>query len=129
MSVFMTYIDENHVTRYRDRIRTSSDGKRGFGWNPFHHHTVSRVPQNCDRCHPVADGAGPDNSATLRETYGFGNGKFLTADGDGVVHDLSAFLDDSGELISDFPHPDTGPVPAATRERAMGIEVVPHPRQ
>ena len=128
MSVFMTYVDAEGVTRFRDRIRTSSEGKRGFGWNPFHHHTVSRVPQNCDRCHPVAPDAGPDNSATLRETYGFGNGKFVTADGDGVLHDLSAFLDESGELISDFPHPNTGPVPAVTRQKAMSIQVVPQSR-
>jgi len=128
MSIFMSYRDENGVEQYADRVRTSSDGRRGFGWNPFHHHTVSRVPQNCDRCHPVADGAGPDNTATLRETYGFGNGNFMSVDGDGVVHDLSAFLDESGNLISDFPHANTGPVPEAVRERAQSIEVVPYPR-
>ena len=128
MSVFLSYRDENGVERYTDRVRTTSDGRIGFGWNPFHHHTVSRVPQNCDQCHPVADGAGPDNSATLRETYGFGNGKFTSVDGDGVVHDLSAFLDESGNLISDFPHANTGPVPTAVRERALSIPVVPHPR-
>ena len=111
MSVFVSYIDEQGVTHFRDRVRTSGDGKVGFGWNPFHHHTVSRVPQNCERCHPMADGAGPDNADLLRETYGFGNGRFIVEDGDGVSYDLSAHLDDEGELISDFPHPNTGPLP------------------
>ena len=126
MSVFMTYIDENGVTQYRDRTRTSGDGKRGFGWNPFHHHTVSRVPQNCDQCHPAE---GEDNTATLRTTYGFGSGQFMATDGLGNEYDLSAFLDEDGELISDFPHPNTGPVPTDVRERALSIEVVPQPRQ
>ena len=126
MSIFMTYIDENGETRYKDRVRTSGEGRKGFGWNPFHHHTVSRVPQNCDACHPDADA---DNTETLRQTYGFGNGRVVVEDGDGVAHDLSAFLDEEGELTGDFPHPNTGPVPAEIRERALSIEVVPHPRQ
>ena len=128
MSVFVTYIDAEGVTRYRDRARTSFEGRVGFGWNPFHHHTVSRVPQNCDRCHPVAPDVG-DNTQTLRETYGFGRGEYLIIDGDGVVHDTGAFLDEAGELMAEFPHPGTGPVPSDVRQRALSIEVVPHPRQ
>ena len=128
MSVFLSYIDASGATHFQDRIRTSADGKNGFGWTPFFHHTVSRTPLNCDRCHPVAAGSGPDHTVTLRETYGFGNGDMLVADGDGVSHDLSAFLDDDGELISDFPRPNTGPVPPEVRERALSIPVVPHPR-
>ncbi len=129
MSIFMTYIDENGETRYKDRVRTSADGRNGFGWNPFHHHTVSRVPRNCDTCHPAPPEAGADNTETLRQTYGFGNGRVIVEDGEGVAHDLSAFLDEDGQLTGDFPHPNTGPVPAETRERALSIEVVPHPRQ
>jgi len=129
MSVFLSYKDENGVLQYRDRPRTSSDGRKGFGWNPFHHHTVSRVPQNCDVCHRRAPEAGDDNEEKLRETYGFGTGRFMVTDGDGIEHDVSAFLDEDGELISDFPHANTGPVPREVRERATSIEVVPHPRQ
>ena len=127
MSIFLTYIDEHGIRHFQDRVRTSGDGRVGFGWNPFHHHTVSRVPQNCDRCHP--DAGGRDNSALLRQTYGFGTGRFVVEDGDGVPWDLSAFLDEAGELIGDFPHPGTGPVPEDVRERALSIPVVPHPRQ
>ena len=127
MSVFVTFIDENGVTQFRERTRTSREGRLGFGWNPFHHHTVSRVPQNCDRCHPVSNG--PDNAAVLSETYGFGNGRYLQTDGAGVLHDLSAFLDPDGELIGDFPHPNTGPVAPEIRQRAMSTFVTPQPRQ
>ena len=127
MSVFMSYRDENGNFQYRDALRTSGDGRLGFGWNPFHHHTVSRVPQNCNQCHPVSGGA-PDNTTTLNETYGFGSGRFTFVDNDGVEHDLTAFLDNTGALISEFPHPNTGPVPAATREKAMSVEVVPQSR-
>ncbi|MEM7235370.1 MAG: hypothetical protein AAF517_24575, partial [Planctomycetota bacterium] len=131
MSIFMNYIDETGQKLIDDKVRTSSDGRNGFGWNPFHHHTVSRVPQNCDQCHPVADGEGeqPENFEQLQETYGFGRGRVNVEDGDGVVHDVTAFLDENGELIGDFPHPRTGPVPVEIRDRAMSIEVTPHPRQ
>ncbi|MEE8311659.1 MAG: multiheme c-type cytochrome, partial [Candidatus Binatia bacterium] len=128
MSIFMTYVDENGVARFSDRVRTSGDGLRGFGWNPFHHHTVSRIPQNCDRCHPALPATGIDNTEMLLETYGFGTGAVLAADGDGTIHDLTRFLDEEGNLISDFPHPGTGPVPAEVRERALAVEVVPQPR-
>ena len=90
---------------------------------------MSRVPQNCDTCHPVAAGAGEENPQRLNETYGFGNGQFLSEDGEGTIRDLSAFLNGDGELIGEFPHPDTGPVPARIRRRALSIEVVPPPRQ
>ena len=122
MSIFMTYIDENGEEKFRDRVRTSSDGLKGMGWNPFHHHTVSRVPQNCDQCHPVVPGSAPDNFDILRETYGFGRKRYVGTDGDGVEHDMGAFLDEDGNLMSDFPHPNTGPVPREIRERAMSID-------
>jgi len=128
MSIFVNYIDAAGSAGLDEVPRTSSDGKKGFGWNPFHHHTVSKIPQNCDRCHPVLPGAAPDNSEMLNATYGFGDGSILVEDGEGTVHDLTAFLDENGELIADFPHPGTGPVPADVRERAMAVQVVPHPR-
>lgn len=129
MSLHLTYIDENGVEQYRDQVRTSSDGKTGFGWNPFHFHTVSKTPINCDRCHTVDPISGlPDNADKLRETYGFGNGKLLGEDGNGIVRDFSAFLNEEGELVSDFPHPNTGPVPPEVRERATSIQVIPQPR-
>ncbi len=129
MSMFMSYVDEAGQKLIDKQVRTSSDGKVGNGWNPFHHHTVSRVPQNCDRCHPNDDSVGEDNSALLNETYGFGNGNFMHADGNGVFRDLSAFLDEDGNLIGDFPHPNTGPVLQSLRDKAMSIKTIPHPRQ
>jgi hypothetical protein len=127
MTIFVTYISDFQV-QHRDRVRTTTEGDIGFGWNPFLHHTVSRTPMNCDTCHPVESAVDPPNQARLRETYGFGNGQFLATDGDGMTYDLTAFLDEQGELIGSFPHPNTGPVTAASRERALSIVVVPHPR-
>ncbi len=128
MSMFLSYTDELGNRILDDVPRTSGDGKLGFGWNPFHHHTVSRIPQNCDRCHPTGDAESPTNRDLLRETYGFGNGNTPVVDGAGTVYDASAFLDEDGELHSDFPHPNTGPIPAHVRERALGIVVTPQPR-
>jgi hypothetical protein len=127
MSVFVSYW-KNGKFQYRDQVRETTDGQKGLGWNPFHHHTVSRIPMNCNSCHPVDSIDSPSNASQLNETYGFGNGHVITLDGDGVEHDLSRFLDDQGELTSAFPHPGTGPVPAKVRESALSILVQPHPR-
>ena len=120
MSVFLSYVDEDGVLQYSDVPRTSHDGKKGFGWNPFHHHTVSKIPVPCAQCHPAEEGQ-PDNSDILDTTYGFGNGSVMVTDSDGVDHDLTQFLYANGDLMSDFPHPNTGPVPAAMRERALAV--------
>ncbi len=128
MSMFFSYVDEQGNTVLDEAVRTSGDGKIGFGWNPFHHHTVSRIPQNCDVCHPTTSAETPDNQQTLRETYGFGNGEVIIEDGAGNHYDVTAFLDESGELRSDFPHANTGPVAADVRQRALGVLVTPHSR-
>jgi len=125
MSMFFTRIDEQGTTQYTDKIRTSGDGKQGFGWNPFHHHTVSRKSQDCNRCHPVVPGSAPENDDLVRATYGFGSGEAMAIDGDGTLYDLTRFLEEDGTLISDFPHPGTGPVPEAVRNRAMTTFVQP----
>ncbi len=129
MSIFMRYTDEVGRPQFWDKVRTSGDGKVGFGWNPFFHHTVSKVPQNCDACHPVGSVEEPENAARLRETYGYGTGEFLATDDQAVTYDLSAFLNEDGELTSDFPHPNTGPVPPELRDRAASILVVPQSRE
>ncbi len=128
MAMFWSYIDADGNTVYDDKIRTSGDGRKGFGWNPFHHHTVSRTPVNCDSCHPNAAEVGEDNSELLSATYGFGSGLHMITDGEGTTHDVTQFLDEGGTLIADFPHADTGPVPAEKRARAMAVEAVPQPR-
>ncbi len=127
MTVFTSYFRDGRF-HYRDRVRQTTEGTIGFGWNPFHHHTVSRTPMNCDSCHPVDSVEDPSNITQLNETYGFGNGEAIATDGDGNTYDLSRFLDAEGNLISTFPHPGTGPVPADIRNRALDILVVPHPR-
>jgi hypothetical protein len=132
MSMFMSYRKDGELQLDRE-TRVSSDGTKGFGWNPFHHHTTSRTPMNCDSCHPVGSIETPSNAFTLNETYGFGNEgrperQVTFEDGQGVVHDLTAFLNAEGELDATFPHPNTGPVPTDIRERALSILVTPHPR-
>ncbi len=122
MSMFWSYIDSEGRPQFSDGVRKSRDGDIGFGWNPFHHHTVSLIPQGCDRCHPTDIGP-PSNSMTLSETYGFGNGQVLSTDGAGRTYDLSAYRKTNGELLGAFPHANTGPVPLEVYERAMSIEV------
>ena len=122
MSMLLSYVDDQGEMQFEDAIRTTSDGRRGFGWNPFHHHTVTKAAIGCERCHPTAEGG---NAALLAETYGYGNGQVTVMDGEEEV-DLTAYLDSEGELTSDFPHPGTGPVPTEVQERALSV-VVPEP--
>ena len=127
MSVFMSYIKDGEF-KYDGRVRRTADDHLGFGWNMFHHHTTSKIPMNCDTCHPTDSVETPTNAPQLSETYGYGNGEELVSDEDGIVHDITAFLHENGELKDTFPHPNTGPVPAEIRERALSILVRPHPR-
>ena len=127
MSIFMSYRIDRRF-QYRDRVRKTAEGTTGFGWNPFQHHTTQRAPIHCDNCHSVGSVAEPENKAQLNETYGFGNGQFMETDDEGVEYDLSGFLDADGNLISTFPHPQTGPVPAEIRERALSVIVEAAPQ-
>jgi len=127
MSVFVSYRNEGQF-EYEEQVRQTTEGTKGFGWNPFQHHTVSKIPMNCDTCHLTGSLDSPTNAVTLSQTYGFGTGEVLITDGDGVDHDVGAFLDAEGNLTSTFPHPGTGPVSTETREHALSQLVVPHPR-
>ena len=83
---------------------------------------------NCNTCHPVGSIDDPTNADQLRETYGFGNGQMLAVDDEGTTHDLTAYLDENGDLTSTFAHPNTGPIPAEIRDHALSILVTPQIR-
>jgi hypothetical protein len=103
-----------------EQVRTTADGKLGFGWQPNHQHTTSIVPQPCARCHPTADG---NNLADVRGTYGFGTGRFTFTDGEGVLWDLTRVLDDAGDPLVGFGHEGTSTVPRTIIERALAVVV------
>jgi len=120
--LFMSYINEDGVKVIDEQVRTTASGKLGFGWQPNNQHVVTRKPQNCDRCHPKPD---ESNMAEVRTTYGFGNGQYMMADGDGVMYDLTKILDEDGTPLVDFAHEGTGAVSIESIARAMAVHVEP----
>ena len=50
-------------------------------------------------------------------------GDTMLRDGEGHAYDLTQILDEEGEVMVDFAHEGTGPVPKEKRERAMDIKV------
>ena len=121
----VSYIDAEGNTVFESRVRTTPNGLLGFGWQPNHPHTTSRIPQNCDRCHINPEETNVDE---VRATYGFGNGKYFVTDEDGIMHDMSKVLDDMGIPLVEFAHEGTGPVPMEMLDRALEVRVDPQPR-
>jgi hypothetical protein len=126
MQVFISYFDESGEPVFEERIRTTANGLKGFGWATNNQHTIQRVPQNCDTCHVKPD---ESNMEEVRHTYGFGTGEFFMPDEDGMMHDLTQILDDQGEPIVEFGHEGAGPVPADVIDRILNdIRVEPQDR-
>ncbi len=119
MQVFMSVTDESGTPVFTDRIRTSAAGHRGFNWAIDEPHVAKRRPQECSRCHRDADGS----IQKARETFGFGTGRFAMADGDGILYDLTQFLDPEGVPIVSFSHEGQGAVPKDMIDRALGIQI------
>lgn len=91
-SVFFTQIGEDGSKVIDAVPLTDGDGLSGQGnvQNAVHHHTVQRVPRDCDGCHPTAEGGHDD---ALRTAVGLGSGRYTFIDGQGVVHQLDRQVD------------------------------------
>lgn len=105
-SIFVTHIDAagNRVVDAAP-LRTV-DGFEGDGsqHNPVHHHTVRKLPRDCDGCHPRADGV-PNAPGQLERATGFGTGEFLFLDGQGEPHVLDRLVafDFDGDGVPEDP--------------------------
>jgi len=106
---------------YDAKVRRTHDGKLGMGFGPVVPHTTSRTSQPCDRCHLREDGS---NQAILRETFGWGSGRFIIPDGDGVEYDLTQVADEAtGEALVGMSHAGTDVLPKEVIERMLAITV------
>ena len=103
-SIFFTQIGEDGATVIDAAPLTDGDGNSGEGnvQNAVHHHTVQRVPRDCDGCHPTADGGNDD---ALRTAVGLGSGRYTFVDGEGVTHRLDRLVaaDFDGDGAADDP--------------------------
>ena len=123
--VFLSYLDETTDETgepvYTGRIRTTENGKLGFGWQPNNQHTVTKDRvQPCETCHIKEDESNIDQ---VMGTYGFGTGLIFEKDENGVEHDLTRVLDEHGDPIVDFAHEGSGTVPKDMIDRALDVRV------
>ncbi len=105
-SIFFSHINAAGTTIVNAAPLLTSDGFSGDGnqHNPVHHHTIQRVPRNCQGCHPRADGVADDENA-LKRAIGFGSGQYIFTDGTGQNHVLDSIvaLDFDGDGRYDDP--------------------------
>ena len=123
MAVFFTSSetqeDGEKKTYFERKIRKSATGKRGFNWAINAPHTTVTRSRACAQCH--ADQENDCSTTKARESYGFGTGRFMETDGDGVTYDLTQLIDEQGTPLVDFSHIDQGAVPIDMIERALKI--------
>ncbi len=111
-SIFFTYIDGSGNKVFDAVPLASGAGPAGDGQahNAVHHHTVRRLPRNCDACHPL-DGNVNLDGEQLKRAVGFGTGKFVFVDGTGKRHllDRIVAIDFDGDGKPDDPLGPLGP--------------------
>jgi len=101
---------------FDQQVRYTHDGVLGMGLGPVAPHTTSSGSQPCDRCHLRED---ESNADIIAETLGTGSGRFLIADGEGTVYDLTRVVDEEGEAEVGMAHPGTGVLPPDVVERML----------
>jgi hypothetical protein len=103
------------------RKTDASDANIGFA--PFFQHTTSATSRDCTSCHRTGDS--PEEWARVRGVYGFGTGEFMLENPDGDPVDSLQFLDAEGNQLTEWVHPNTGPLAAEIRDRALEVVVDP----
>jgi len=117
MQVFLSASDTDGTRLFENRVRTAASGRTGFNFAVDFPHVTSAEPQPCVRCHAdQSDGCSTDGAM---ETYGFGTGRHMMTDEDGVTHDLTQLLAADGTPLYDFTHEGQGAVPMDMMQRAM----------
>ena len=81
---------------------------------PVHHHTVQRVPRDCDACHPAST-MSHDKSALL-QAWGLGTGEHVFVDGSGRTHWLDRMLTIDYDLEAAIDSPGQQSVPLQVLE-------------
>jgi hypothetical protein len=118
--VQMTVIDESGAVLVDAAFRTREGIAYQKGFAPFFQHTTTANARGCADCHRTDDT--PEEWARVRGVYGHGTGEFGLEDGEtGVIVDPLQFLDADGNQTTSFVHPGTGPLPEASRTRALSV--------
>ena len=92
-SIFFSHIEEGGERAIDAQALTDGHGVAGGAnvHNPVHHHTVRRLPRDCDGCHPSATGS--HDEAGLLTAVGLGSGRYTFEDGDGEIHLLDRLVE------------------------------------
>ena len=96
---------------YDETVRIAADGTLGMGFGPIVPHTTSSESQPCDRCHIRVD---ESNWDIFNETVGWGSGRFVVPDGDGVEYDLTRVMDESCTTLVSMGHEGTATLSCET---------------
>jgi hypothetical protein len=105
----------------RGEFRAAHGFAANNGFAPLFQHTTTANARRCGDCHRTDDS--PEELARVRGIYGYGTGEFLLQGASGEMVDGLQFLDADGNDTTTWHHPDTGPVAADKRARAIEVVV------
>ncbi|MBW1880240.1 MAG: hypothetical protein JRJ84_17910 [Deltaproteobacteria bacterium] len=110
-AIFFTHIDADGNRPIDAMPLKDGDGNSGGGnvHNPVHHHTIRRLPRDCDGCHPAVDGSHDDDA--LKTAVGLGSGLHTFVDGSGKTHLLDQLVAADYDGDGDFEDPVSNELP------------------
>lgn len=116
-------LDSDNVPtgNFTGQFRQTQGYESVIGWANFYQHTTSKTPRNCNSCHRENDSA--EEWTRVKGVYGHGTGEYMLTSPDGSQVDALQFLDDNGNQITPFAHPETGPLSEPVRQRAMDVDL------
>ncbi len=107
-------------TIFDEQVRIAHDGTLGMGFGPVVPHTTSKGSQPCDRCHLREDDSNWD---IINETVGWGSGRFIVPDGDGVEYDLTRVMDEKCTPLVSLAHEGTSTLTCETVNKLLENKV------
>jgi hypothetical protein len=126
--VQMTLIDREGQAlvgdKYEDNstlgvFRATEGSNANIGFAPFFQHTTTDKPRTCDVCHRADSSA--QELARIKGVYGYGTGEYMLENPAGQPIDALQFIDEDGNQLTEWAHPNTGPLAPEVRDRALGV--------
>ena len=100
-------------------FRTTDKSEANIGFAPFFQHTTTDKPRTCDVCH--RQDASAEELQRIKGVYGYGTGEFLLENPAGEPIDALQFISEDGEQLTEWVHPNTGPLKSEVLDRALGV--------
>jgi hypothetical protein len=100
-------------------FRTTPGSSANLGFAPFFQHTTTDKPRTCETCHRQDETE--EELSRVKGVYGYGTGEFMLENPAGAPIDALQFIDEDGNPLTEWVHPNTGPLESEVRRRAIDV--------